>query len=86
MHKLTLAAILFASAFTVQASQQIDFNIEENVLGNDFYISAVNGWDSQTKKMSWDDARSDLTDISKQLTINDYTGEWHADHSISLFW
>lgn len=74
MNKLSFATTLFASAFTVQAAQQIDFNIEANVPSNDFYVSAVNGWDSQIQKMSWDDAKSGLNDISKQLTMKNTGG------------
>ncbi|EMM7535685.1 fimbrial assembly protein [Citrobacter braakii] len=74
MNKLSLAAVLFASAFTVQAAQQIDFNIEANIPGNDFYVTAVNGWDSQVQKMSWDEVKSGLSDIRQQLTMKNTGG------------
>lgn len=49
--KLSLAAVMLASAFGANAaSPQIDFNIEATIPDSDFYVSALNGWDSQCRK------------------------------------
>lgn len=73
--KKMFAASLFMAAFSVSAATpQIDFNVEATIPDNDFYVNAVNGWNANVQKMSWNEAQGSLNAITQQLQMKNSTG------------
>jgi len=77
-NKLALAALLAATFGASAASPTIDFNVEATIPDNDFYITPVNGWDTQTQKMSWNEGGQSLNAFSQQLQMKNTGGNIKA--------
>lgn len=72
----SVVASLFVISFGAYAATtpQIDFNVEAVIPDNAFYVTAVNGWDSNTQKMQWNESTSSLVSFSKQLLMKNTNG------------
>lgn len=77
--KKALIAGLFMTTFSAAAaSPQIDFNVEATVPDNDFYVTPLNGWDTQTQKMDWNEASASLSPFTQQLQMKNSGGSIKA--------
>lgn len=77
-HKLAIVTLLAATFGASAASPQVEFNVEATIPDNDFYITPVNGWDTQTQKMSWNEGGQVLNPFTQQLQMKNTGGNIKA--------
>lgn len=70
---ITAAAVLMATAFAANATQDVQFNVEAQIPDNDFYVTGT-GWESNTQRMTWNESALRLNDINQTIRAKNATG------------
>ena len=73
-NKVACAALMMAAFGANAASPTVDFNVEATIPDNAFYVTPVNGWDTQTQKMSWSEGGMTLNSFNQQLQMKNSGG------------